>query len=95
MHDRGAPHVKALSAGRLQQRLATSLSRENRGFLVVVNRINDNPEDWGWTIVRRNPPIGAKIVETGFGSYSAASSAGRVALKEFLERLSVEEKNRT
>ena len=72
-----------------------SHSKENQGFYVVVTRINDEPERWSWTIVRRNPPIGAKIVETGFTSYTAAMSAGRVALKDFLDRLSLEETNRT
>jgi hypothetical protein len=67
------------------------LSNGNRGYYVVVTRIEDDPEQWVWTILRRSPPIGAKIVETGFASYGAAMSAGRVALKEFLEKLSIEE----
>lgn len=61
------------------------LGKGNQGFYVVVTRIADNPAQWSWTIMRRNPPMGARIVETGFASYGAALSAGRVALEEFLK----------
>jgi hypothetical protein len=67
---------------------------KNRGFYVVVTKINDNPEQWGWTIRRRSPPIGVKLEERGFPSHRAAVLAGRVALVDFLDSLSLEETNR-
>jgi hypothetical protein len=69
-----------------------SLSQTNRGFRVLVARINNAPEQWSWTIVR---PNGVKMVETGFGSRRAAMSAGRLALEEFLEKRTLMEANGT
>ena len=71
-----------------------SCNTRNRGFYVVVTKINDDPEQWGWTIKRRNPPIGVRLEERGFPSHRAAASAGRVALEEFLDSLSFEETNK-
>lgn len=63
-----------------------SLGQEIQGFRVIVTRINDNPEQWSWMIVRSD---GVKMVETGFTSCRAARSAGRIALEESLDRLSL------
>jgi hypothetical protein len=70
-----------------------TLRKTDLGFCVVVTRIVDNPEQWSWTILRRDPPLGAKIVETGYPSQGAALSAGRLALGKLLGKLSVEETN--
>jgi hypothetical protein len=66
-----------------------SVSQGNRGLRVVVARISDIPEQWSWTIAW---PNGVKVVETGFTFWGAAMLAGRIALQEFLDRLSL---NRT
>ena len=71
-----------------------SYNTKNRGFYVVVTKINENPEQWGWTIKRKNPPIGVKLEERGLPSHRAAVLAGRVALIDFLDSLSLEETNR-
>lgn len=62
------------------------LGQEIEGYRVIVGRVDDNPEQWSWTVVR---PNGVKMVETGFTSCRAAASAGRIALEKCLDKLSL------
>ena len=60
-----------------------------RSFYVVVSS-SGNSRDWGWEIRRKWKPLGVKLRESGFRSYRQAEFAGRSALEDFLNNLSLD-----
>jgi len=61
-----------------------------RSFYVVVSRTGSGQDSWCWEIRRKRRPMGVRLWEDGFRSYSAARLAGRQALEDFLNGLSME-----
>ena len=61
-----------------------------RSFYVVVSRTGSGQDSWCWEIRRKRKPMGVKLGEGGFRSYSAAQLAGRQALEDFLNGMSME-----
>jgi hypothetical protein len=47
---------------------------------------------WAWEIHRRSRPLGVRLVEGSFRTEQAARLAGEKALRDFLERLSADER---
>jgi hypothetical protein len=64
-----------------------------RSFYVVVSRIER--DSWRWEIRRKRKPMGVRLWESGFRSYQAAQSAGRQALEDFLNGLSIEARSKS
>jgi hypothetical protein len=59
-----------------------------RTFYVAVFR---NQQDaWCWEIRRKRRPMGVRLWESGFRSYNAAELAGKQALEDFLNGLSMD-----
>jgi hypothetical protein len=50
-----------------------------------------NPRPWGWEIYRDGKPLPARLHESGFRTEHTATLAGKVALRDFLEGLALEE----
>jgi len=61
-----------------------------RSFYVAVSRIGTDPDSWCWEIRRKRRPMGVKLWDGGFRSYHAAQLAGKNALEDFLNGLSIE-----
>jgi hypothetical protein len=61
-----------------------------RSFHVVVTRNGTAHEAWCWEIRRKWKPMGVRLWEGGFRSYRAAELAGRSALEDFLNGLSMD-----
>jgi hypothetical protein len=61
-----------------------------RSFFVVVSRNGSGQDSWCWEIRRKRKPMGVRLWEGGFRSYSAAQLAGKQALEDFLNGLSME-----
>jgi hypothetical protein len=61
-----------------------------RSFYVVVSRTGSDRDSWCWEIRRKRRPMGVRLRESGFRSYSAAQLAGKQALEDFLNGLSIE-----
>ena len=61
-----------------------------RSFYVVISRTGNDQGSWCWEIRRKRRPMGVRLWEGGFRSYSAAQLAGRQALEDFLNGLSAE-----
>ena len=61
-----------------------------RSFYVVVSRMGDDQYTWCWEIRRKRRPMGVKLWDSGFRSYHAAQSAGKQALEDFLNGLSMD-----
>jgi hypothetical protein len=61
-----------------------------RSFFVVVSRNGSGHDSWCWEIRRKRKPMGVRLWEGGFRSYSAAQLAGKQALEDFLNGLSME-----
>jgi hypothetical protein len=61
-----------------------------RSFYVTVSRTRDDAGFWCWEIRRKRTPMGVKLWEGGFRSHHAAKLAGRQALEDFLNGLSME-----
>jgi hypothetical protein len=61
-----------------------------RCFYVAVCRKGSDRDCWSWEIRRKHQPMGVRIWEVGFRSYAAAELAGRKALEDFLNGLSIE-----
>jgi hypothetical protein len=59
-----------------------------RSFYLVVSR--DKRDSWRWEIRRKWRPMGVRLWESGFRSYSAAQLAGKRALEDFLNGLSMD-----
>jgi hypothetical protein len=65
-----------------------------KSFHVVVFRDGVGQDCWCWEIRRKRKPMGVRIREGGFRSYRAAHLAGRNALEDFLNSLSMETDSR-
>jgi hypothetical protein len=63
-------------------------------YYVVTSRCGEYPDRWSWEIRRKSTPLGIKMTEDGYQSDTAAQSAGKRALAEFLLDLAQEEKRR-
>jgi hypothetical protein len=61
-----------------------------RSFYVVVSRTGSDQVSWRWEIRRKRRPMGVRLWESGFRSYRAAQLAGKQALEDFLNGLSIE-----
>jgi hypothetical protein len=61
-------------------------------YYVITSRRSQQPERWGWEILRKSKPLGIKMTGDGYQSDTAAQFAGNQALAEFLADLSIEEK---
>jgi hypothetical protein len=61
-----------------------------RSFYVVVSRTGNDPGSWYWEVRRKRRPLGVRLWEGGFRSYRAAHAAGKQALEDFLNGLSIE-----
>jgi hypothetical protein len=61
-----------------------------RSFYVFVSQTNDELGSWYWEVRRKRRPMGVRFWEGGFRSYRAAQLAGKQALEDFLNRLSME-----
>jgi len=59
-----------------------------RSFYVAVSWSDRNA--WCWEIRRKRKPMGVRLWEGGFRSHHAAELAGRQALEDFLNGLSME-----
>jgi hypothetical protein len=60
-----------------------------RSFYVVVSR-NEGERGWCWEIRRKRKPMGVRLRECGFTSHRSAEHAGKDALEDFLNGLSLE-----
>jgi hypothetical protein len=61
-----------------------------RSFFIVVSRAGSGENSWCWEIRRKRKPMGVRLWEGGFRSYTAAQLAGKQALEDFLNGLSME-----
>jgi hypothetical protein len=61
-----------------------------RSFYVIVSRTGNDRDFWCWEIRRKRRPMGIKFWEGGFRSYRAAQLAGKQALEEFLNGMSLD-----
>jgi hypothetical protein len=52
--------------------------------------MGDDQHSWCWEIRRKRRPMGVKLWDSGFRSYHAAQSAGKQALEDFLNGLSMD-----
>jgi len=59
-----------------------------RSFYLVVSR--DDKDSWYWEIRRKRRPMGVRLWEGDFRSYSVAQLAGKRALEDFLNGLSMD-----
>jgi hypothetical protein len=66
-----------------------------RSFYVAVFRIGNEHDDWCWEIRRKRRPMGVKLWESGFRSHRAAELAGKHALEDFLNGLSMESESQS
>jgi hypothetical protein len=57
---------------------------------VTVSRTKGEAGAWCWEIRRKRTPMGVKLREDGFRSHHAAELAGKQALEDFLNGLSIE-----
>ena len=61
-----------------------------RSFYVAISRTGNHQDGWFWEIRRKRRPMGVKLWEGGFRSHRAAQLAGKQALEDFLNGLSLE-----
>jgi hypothetical protein len=61
-----------------------------RLFYVVVSQTGNGRDSWCWEIRRKRKPMGVKFREDGFRSYRAAQLAGKQALEDFLNGMSLD-----
>jgi hypothetical protein len=66
-----------------------------RSFYVVISRTGTDQESWCWEIRRKRIPMGVKLREGGFRTYQAAQLAGRQALEDLLNGLSLETRSKS
>jgi hypothetical protein len=66
-----------------------------RSFYVLVSQTGDDQRSWCWEIRRKRRPMGVRLWEGGFRSYSAAQVAGKRALEDFFNGLSMEAGSRS
>jgi hypothetical protein len=60
-------------------------------YFVAVTQEGDGPDCFCWELRHGKTPMGVKVRVRGFRSSEAAEVAGKTALAEFLEGLSIEE----
>ena len=65
-----------------------------RSFYVVVSR-NESERGWCWEIRRKRRPMGIRLRECGFTSHRSAELAGKGALEDFLNGLSLDAASKT
>jgi hypothetical protein len=65
-----------------------------RSFYIVVSR-NEHERGWCWEIHRKRRPMGVRLRECGFTSHRSAELAGKDALEDFLNKLSLEAASKT
>jgi hypothetical protein len=63
-----------------------------RSFYVAVSRTGQ--DSWRWEICRKRRPMGVRLWEDGFRSHHAAELAGKQALEDFLNGLSIEARSK-
>jgi hypothetical protein len=63
----------------------------HRDYFVAVTQEGGGPDCFCWELRHRKTPMGVKVRVRGFRSSEAAEVAGKTALAEFLEGLSIEE----
>jgi hypothetical protein len=61
-----------------------------RSFYIVVFRTENDP-GWCWEVRRKKRPMGIRFRECGFTSHRSAELAGKLALEEFLNGLSLDQ----
>jgi hypothetical protein len=61
-----------------------------RSFYVIVSRTGNDQNCWCWEMRRKRRPMGVRLWDGGFRSYRAAQLAGRQALEDFLNGLSMD-----
>jgi hypothetical protein len=66
-----------------------------RSFYVAVSRTADDQGPWFWEIRRKRRPMGVRLREGGFRSHHAAEQAGKEALEDFLNGLSIETRSKS
>jgi hypothetical protein len=71
--------------------VATAPIVTHRDYFVAVTQEGDGPDCIYWELRHRKTPMGVKVRVRGFRSPEAAEVAGKTALAEFLEGLSIEE----
>jgi Protein of unknown function (DUF3622) len=68
------------------------MTSSRKDYFVITYRRGENPDLWSWEILRKSKPLGIKMTGEGFHSETAAKSAGKQALQDFLSDLAKEEK---
>jgi hypothetical protein len=63
----------------------------HRDYFVAVTQEGGGSDCFCWELRHRKTPMGVKVRVHGFRSSEAAEVAGKTALAEFLEGLSIEE----
>jgi hypothetical protein len=63
----------------------------HRDYFVAITQEGGGPDCFGWELCHRKTPMGVKVRVHGFRSPEAAEVAGKTALGEFLDGLSIEE----
>jgi hypothetical protein len=63
----------------------------HRDYFVAITQEGGGPDCFCWELRHRKTPMGVKVWVHGFRSPEAAEVAGKTALAEFLEGLSIEE----
>jgi hypothetical protein len=61
-----------------------------KSFYVFVSQTGDERRSWYWEIRRKRRPMGVRFWESGFRSYREAQLAGKQALEDFLNGLSMD-----
>jgi hypothetical protein len=61
----------------------------HRDYFVAITQEGDGPDRFCWELRHRKTPMGVKVKVHGFHSPEAAETAGKTALAEFLEELSI------
>jgi hypothetical protein len=59
-----------------------------RSYYVAISRTEER-NSWRWEIRRKRSAMGVKLWEGGFRTYTDAQLAGKRALEEFLNGLSI------
>jgi hypothetical protein len=66
-----------------------------RSFYVAISRTRGDQSTWCWEIRRKRTPMGVRLWEGGFPSHHAADVAGKQALEDLLNGLSIEAGSRS
>lgn len=67
---------------------------KHKEYFVAVTREGGGSDCFCWELRHRKTPMGVKVTTHGFLSPEAAEAAGKAALAEFLEGLSIEESSK-